>query len=67
MVSYNYKFSICNFCKSSSKLQNLVTFASSKGASTSSNTQIGDGLVKKTAKIKDKAVNACSPPDNKSD
>ena len=28
------------------------------------NTQIGAGLVKKTAKISDKAVNACSPPDN---
>ena len=28
-----------------SKLQNLVTFASSKGASTSSKTHIGDGLV----------------------
>ena len=50
---------------SSNKLQNLVTFASSKGASTSSKTQIGEGFVKKTAKIKDNAVNACSPPDNK--
>ena len=28
-------------------------------------TQIGEGLVKKTAKIRDKAVKACSPPDNK--
>ena len=36
---------------SSSKLQKRVTFASSKGASTSSNTQIGEGLTKKTAKI----------------
>ena len=50
---------------SSSRLQNLDTFASSSGASTSSKTQIGDGLVKKTAKIKDSAVNACSPPDSK--
>ena len=50
---------------SSSKLQNLVTFASSNGASTSSRTQIGDGFVKKTAKINDNAVKACSPPDNK--
>ena len=50
---------------SSSKLQNLVTLASSSGASTSSNTQIGEGLVKKTAKIKERAVKACSPPDNK--
>ena len=53
------------FISSSSKLQNLVTFASSNGASTSSNTQIGDGFVKNTAKIRDKAVSACSPPDNK--
>ena len=53
------------FVSSSSKLQNLVTFASSRGASTSSNTQIGDGLVKKTAKINESAVSACSPPDNK--
>ena len=52
------------FVKSSSKAQNLVTLASSKGASTSSNTQIGAGLVKKTANIKAKAVKACSPPDN---
>ena len=36
---------------SSSRLQNLVTFASSNGASTSSKTHIGDGLVKNTAKI----------------
>ena len=42
-----------------------MTFASSSGASTSSKTHIGDGLTKKTAKIKDKAVSACSPPDNK--
>ena len=49
---------------SSSKEQNLVTFASSNGASTSSKTHIGEGLTKKTAKIKDKAVRACSPPDN---
>ena len=53
------------FVNSSNKLQNLVTFASSKGASTSSSTQIGEGLVKKTAKIKDKAVKACSPPESK--
>ena len=51
---------------SSSKLQNLVTLASSKGASTSSKTHIGAGLVKKTANIRDKAVKAClaiKPPD----
>ena len=53
------------FVNSSSKLQNLVTLASSRGASTSSNTHIGDGLVKKTAKIKDNAVRACSPPDKR--
>ena len=62
-MSYNNKFCIVILISSSSKLQNLVTLASSRGASTSSNTQIGDGLVKKTAKIKDKAVSACSPPD----
>ena len=53
------------FVSSSSKLQNLVTLASSNGASTSSKTQIGDGLVRKTAKTKDKAVKACSPPDSR--
>ena len=47
------------------KLQNLVTFESSKGASTSSNTQIGEGLVRKTAKINERAVKACSPPESK--
>ena len=52
------------FVSSSNKEQNLVTFASSKGASTSSKIQIGEGLVKKTANINDKAVRACSPPDN---
>ena len=50
---------------SSSKLQNLVTLASSRGASTSSKTQIGEGFVKNTANIKDRAVKACSPPDSK--
>ena len=53
------------FVNSSNRLQNLVTFASSKGASTSSNTQIGAGLVKNTAKINDNAVNACYPPDKR--
>ena len=51
--------------KSSNKAQNLVTFASSRGASTSSKMQIGAGLVKKTANIRDKAVKACSPPDRR--
>ena len=46
------------FVNSSSRVQNLVTLASSKGASTSSNTQIGEGLTKKTAKTNDKAVKA---------
>ena len=50
---------------SSNKAQNLVTFASSKGASTSSNTQIGDGLTKNTAKINEKVAGACSPPDKR--
>ena len=53
------------FVSSSKSEQKRVTFASSNGASTSSNTQIGAGLVKKTAKIRDNAVKACSPPDNK--
>ena len=49
---------------SSNKEQNLVTLASSRGASTSSKIQIGAGLVKNTAKTSDNAVKACSPPDN---
>ena len=52
------------FVNSSNREQNLVTFASSSGASTSSKIQIGAGLVKKTAKTSDNAVKACSPPDN---
>ena len=52
------------FVNSSNKVQNLVTLASSSGASTSSKTQMGAGFVKKTAKTNDKAVRACSPPDN---
>ena len=64
MMSNNYKFCISYFVSSSNNPQNLVTFASSKGASTSSKTQIGEGLTKNTAKISDKAVKACSPPDN---
>ena len=56
MMGYNYKFCICNvLINSSRRLQNLVTLASSRGASTSSNTQIGEGLVRKTAKINDKS------------
>ena len=37
--------------------------ASSSGASTSSNTQIGAGLAKNTPKINASAVSVCSPPD----
>ena len=44
------------FVNSSNRAQNLVTLASSSGASTSSKIQIGAGLVKKTANIRDKAV-----------
>ena len=51
--------------RSSNNPQNLVTLASSKGASTSSKTQIGEGFTKKTANIRDKAVRACSPPESK--
>ena len=35
----------------------------SSGASTSSRTQIGAGLVRNTAKMSASAVSACSPPD----
>ena len=50
---------------SSSRSQNRVTLASSKGASTSSSTQIGAGLAKNTPKISASAVKVCSPPDNR--
>ena len=63
MIIINFVF-VISF-NSPNKEQNLVTFASSNGASTSSKTQIGDGLVKNTAKINDKAVKACSPPDKR--
>ena len=49
----------------SKRPQNLSTLASSSGASTSSSTQIGDGLVRKTANINDSAVRACSPPERR--
>src|SRR5512141_1903244 len=48
---------------SSSRSQKRSTLWSSSGASTSSSTQIGAGLVRNTAKIKAMAVSACSPPD----
>ncbi len=44
--------------------QKRSTLASSSGASTSSSTQIGAGLVRKTANSSDKAVSACSPPES---
>ena len=40
-------------------------FASSKGASTSSSIQNGEGFKENNAKTRDKAVSAFSPPDNK--
>ena len=46
-------------------MQNLSTFVSSNGASTSSRTQIGAGFDRNTANKRDNAVSACSPPDNK--
>jgi hypothetical protein len=49
---------------SSNNQQNLVTLASSNGASTSSKTQMGDGFTKNTAKMSERAVRACSPPDS---
>ncbi len=50
----------------SSRSQYRSTFASSRGASTSSRTQIGEGFVRKTAKISAVAVSACSPPGQES-
>ena len=47
---------------SSSMRQKRSTLASSNGASTSSSTQTGAGLARKTAKISAMAVSACSPP-----
>ena len=49
------------FVSSFNRLQNLVTFASSSGASTSSSTQIGDGLVRNTANIMIFAVFLTNP------
>ena len=49
---------------SSRSAQKRSTLASSSGASTSSSTQIGDGLVRNTAKISASAVSACSPPES---
>ena len=46
------------FVSSSKSEQKRVTFASSNGASTSSRTQIGEGLVKNIANTNDKAVKA---------
>ena len=48
----------------SSRLQKRSTLWSSSGASTSSSTQMGEGLVRNTAKISDRAVSVCSPPDS---
>ena len=48
----------------SRRSQKRSTLESSSGASTSSSTQIGEGLVRNTAKISDSAVSACSPPDS---
>src|SRR5918911_1607233 len=48
---------------SSSRSQKRSTLWSSSGASTSSSTQIGAGLVRNTAKMRASAVSACSPPD----
>ena len=48
---------------SSIRSQNFSTLLSSRAASTSSRTHIGEGLVKKTAKINDKETKPFSPPD----
>src|SRR3989337_655469 len=49
----------------SSRSQKRSMLASSRGASTSSRTQIGAGLVRNKAKISATAVSACSPPDRR--
>ncbi len=48
----------------SSRSQKRSILASSSGASTSSSTQIGAGLVRNSAKISAMAVSACSPPES---
>ena len=48
---------------SSNRSQNLATFVSSNGASTSSKMHKGEGLERNTANNKDIAVKAFSPPD----
>ena len=53
-----------DFPISSSRSQKRSTLWSSSGASTSSSTQIGAGLVRNTAKISASAVSACSPPES---
>jgi hypothetical protein len=47
-----------------SSVQKRSTLASSSGASTSSRTQSGAGLQRKTAKMRLSAVSACSPPES---
>ena len=44
--------------------QKRSTLLSSRGASTSSRTQIGAGFVKNAENIKARAVKACSPPES---
>ena len=53
------------FTISARRSQNLTVLESSSGASTSSRIQIGLGLAINTAKIRDKAVSVCSPPERR--
>src|SRR2546430_3167639 len=53
----------CALPISSSRSQKRSILWSSSGASTSSSTQIGAGLVRNTAKMSASAVSACSPPE----
>ena len=61
MMGNNNKSGFVTETNSSKREQKRVTLASSNGASTSSSTQIGEGLVKNIAKTNERAVKACSP------
>ena len=58
------KINCTSSARSEIKLVNLITLASSRGASTSSNTQNGAGCCLKIANIRLNAVKVFSPPDS---
>ena len=62
-MSYDQKACIRIFDNSRRVEQKRSTLLSSRGASTSSRTQIGAGFVKNAENIKARAVKACSPPE----